>query len=123
MNGTRQKIKNKTKVIRMRRERERERRAYIVRDDTRSFVETKLVHNPVRFLSVRCPPSIKHKRLTHAYDMTLRVDRLVPPCGFPKSGCGGSVCAVSSRIFLVLVAEEVPVALILGCVVANSAHL
>jgi len=96
--------------------------AYKVREGTGTFVQTELVHDPVGLLAVRSSAFVKHECLAHSDDM-LGVDGLVSPCGFPEPGCCCTVCTVACGVLLILVAEEVPVVLVLGCVVTDPAHL
>lgn len=100
---------------------------YIIGDNAGSVVKSKFVHNPVGLEAVRCAPSVEHQRLAHADDIlvaatTLGVDGLVAPRGFPEPTGSGAISSVPRWIFLVLVAEEIPIALVLGCVVSYSAY-
>ena len=95
--------------------------AYVVGDDAGALVQAELVHDPVGLLAVRGAALVEHQRLAHADHMALRVDGLVTPRCLPETRGSGAVGAVACWVFLVLVAEEVPVALILRRVVSNAA--
>ena len=72
------------------------------------------VHDPVGLVAVGSPALVIHQGLPHAHQLPLLVgvDRLVPASGLPKPGRGGPVGPGASRVFLVLVAEEVPLILL-----------
>lgn len=75
------------------------------------LLESVLVDDPISFPAVWGTSSVEHQGFPHSYDPVLRKNRLVPSGGFPESCRGGPVRPCSSRVFLVLVAEEVPLTL------------
>uniref|UniRef100_A0A0A9HT98 Uncharacterized protein n=1 Tax=Arundo donax TaxID=35708 RepID=A0A0A9HT98_ARUDO len=73
------------------------------------------MHDPVGLVAIGSPALVVHQRLPHANQLPVlvSVDRLVPAGGFPKPGRRGPVRPSPGRVFLVLVAEEVPLVLLL----------
>lgn len=84
------------------------------------IVEAILMHDPVRLLAMRGSAFVEDERLPHADPFEACVDDLVAPCGLPETGSRCPVGSGSSRILLVLVAEEIPVVLWRG---ANPAFV
>jgi hypothetical protein len=78
-------------------------------------LEPVLVHDPVRLPAVGRSPSVEHEGLPHADEpaAVLVAHRLVPPRRLPEPRQGGPVRPRPRRVLAVLVAEEVPVALLL----------
>jgi hypothetical protein len=72
-----------------------------------------LMHDPIGFLAIGSSALVIHEGLPHANQAVLGIDRLVPPGRLPEPSCGCAVRPSPCRIFLVLVAEEVPIALLL----------
>lgn len=93
--------------------------------------EAILVHNPIGLLAMRSTARVENERLSHT-DLigTGEVDGLVPPGCLPEPGCGRPICSSSGRIFLVLMAKEVPLILRRGsdlafvciCMVEDVTH-
>jgi hypothetical protein len=71
------------------------------------------VHDPVGLLSVGGAAPVEDERLPHPDEAVLGVDGLVPPRRLPEAGGGRPVGARARRVLLVLVAEEVPLVLLL----------
>lgn len=71
---------------------------------------------------MRRPPSVEHQRLAHADHVALRVNGLVTPRGLPEPRSRGAVRSVARRVLLVLVTEEVPVALVLRRIISYPAQ-
>jgi hypothetical protein len=76
-------------------------------------LEAVLVHDPVGLLAVGRAAAVEDERLPHPDEAVLGVDGLVPPRGLPEAGGGRPVGAGAGRVLLVLVAEEVPLVLLL----------
>jgi hypothetical protein len=72
-----------------------------------------LVHDPIGFLAIGSSALVIHQGLPHANQALLGIDGLVPTCCLPESSCGRTVRSSPRWVFLVLVAEEVPIALLL----------
>jgi hypothetical protein len=94
----------------------------------RTVVQTKLMHDPIRFVAMGCASFVKHQCLTHTNELLLAdqqltsANGLVPSCCLPKASSRGSVSSVSSRVLLVFPTEEVVIRLLLAaCVQINSA--
>lgn len=69
-----------------------------------------LMHDPIGFLATGGSSLVEDKGLPHAHKFGLVIHRLVPSC---KTCHGGSVrLRTGRRVLLVLVAEEVPIALL-----------
>lgn len=75
------------------------------------FIESILMHDPIRFLTMGGSTLVKHKGFSHSYSFGAAVNHLITTGGFPKSGSGGAVGSGSGRVLLVFVAKEVPVIL------------
>ena len=73
------------------------------------------MHDPVRLVATGSPALVVHQRLPHAHQLPLLVgiDGLVSAGGLPKPCSGGPVGPGACRVFLVFVAEEVPLVLLL----------
>jgi hypothetical protein len=71
------------------------------------------VHDPVGLVAVGRPPLVEDERLPHADEAAPVVHRLVPARGLPEPCHGGPVGPRPRRVLAVLVAEEVPLALLL----------
>jgi hypothetical protein len=71
------------------------------------------VHDPVGLVAVGRAAPVEDERLPHADEAALGVDGLVATRRLPESGGGRPVCAGARRVLLVLVAEEVPLVLLL----------
>ena len=71
------------------------------------------VHDPVGLVAVGSPALVIHQGLPHANQAVLCIDGLVPPRRLPEPGARRPVGAGARRVLLVLVAEEVPVVLLL----------
>ena len=71
------------------------------------------MHDPIGLVAVWGTALVVHERLAHADASGAGggVDGLVPAGGLPEPGGGGAVGARPRRVFLVLVAEQVPVVL------------
>ena len=74
-------------------------------------VESILVHDPIRLLAVGSSAFVEHKSLPHTDPLAVAAYDLVTAGGLPESGSRCTVCASSGRVFLVLVAEEIPIIL------------
>ena len=76
-----------------------------------------LVHDPVGLAAVGRPPRVEDERLAHADEPAAAVlgvaHRLVPAGGLPEPRQRRPVRARPRRVLAVLVAEEVPVTLLL----------
>jgi hypothetical protein len=75
-----------------------------------------LVHDPVGLAAVGRPPRVEDERLPHADEpgaLLAAAHRLVPPGRLPEPRQRGPVRARPRRVLAVLVAEEVPVTLLL----------
>ena len=70
------------------------------------------MHYPVTLSSIGSSSLVEDESLPHSYELVLGNDGFVPASRFPKPRCCSSVCASACRILLILVAEEVPLALI-----------
>lgn len=80
---------------------------------TGSSVQTKFMHDPISLLSMRCAACIEHQSFAHADQAVLcAVNRFVASSCLPKACSCGTVGSVPSRVFSVLVAEEVPIRLL-----------
>ena len=84
-------------------------------------LESVLVHDPVALPAVGGPALVEHQRLPHADDPAgaapgpgrRRQHRLVPAGGLPEASRRGAVRPRPAGVLAVLVAEEVPVTLLL----------
>lgn len=83
--------------------------AYIMRGGV--VVEPILMHDPVGFLAVGSSAAVEYESLPHSDAPEVAVDDLVAPGGLPEPGRRRAIRPRPRRIFLVLVAEEVPVVL------------
>ena len=75
------------------------------------LIKSVLMHNPVRFLAMRGSAFIEHQSLPHSNPLGAAVYHFIPAGGLPKPSRGGPISSGSGGIFLVLVAEEVPIIL------------
>jgi hypothetical protein len=77
------------------------------------IVKAIFVHDPVSLLAMRSTTCVEHKGFPHPnpFGNIAEVDGFVPPRCLPKPSCRCSICSSSSWIFLVLVAEEIPLVL------------
>lgn len=71
------------------------------------------MHDPVTLLSIGSPAFVENKSFPHSDQLGLIVHRFVPPRRLPKPGHGSSVGPRPRRILLILVAEEIPLILLL----------
>ena len=71
------------------------------------------MHDPIGLLPIGRPALVEDERLPHADEPVLVVHGLVPPRGLPEPGHGRPVGPRPRRVLAVLVAEEVPVVLLL----------
>lgn len=70
------------------------------------------MHDPVGLLAMRSTANVEDERLSHTDLLGIaEVDSLVPPSCLPEPSDGRSVRSSSGRVFLVLVAKEVPLVL------------
>lgn len=60
---------------------------------------------------MRSSPLVKHKRLSQSNSSNATVDDLVTAGGLPKSGSSCAICSSACWVFLIFVAEEVPIVL------------
>ena len=83
------------------------------------------MHDPIGLVAIGSPALVVHQRLPHAHQLPLLVsiDRLVSAGGLPKPSGGGTVGPGARRVFLVFVAEEVPLVLLLLTRSSQSALL
>ena len=75
------------------------------------------MHDPVGLPAVGRPPGVEHERLPHADEpaaVLAVAHRLVPPGRLPEPRQRRPVRPRPRRVLAVLVAEEVPVALLLA---------
>lgn len=78
------------------------------------LLESILLHHPVSCSPARASSSAENQGYPHSYDPVLGKHGPVSSSGFPEScGCG-SVGSRPGRVFLIIVAEEVPLALLHG---------
>lgn len=75
------------------------------------LIKSVLMHDPVRFLAMWGSAFIEHESLPHSNPLEAAVYHLITAGGLPEPGGGSAVSSGSGGIFLVLVAEEVPVIL------------
>lgn len=75
------------------------------------IIKSVLMHDPVRFLAMWGSAFIEHQSLPHSNPFEAAVYHLITACGLPKPSCSGAISPGSRGIFLVLVAEEVPIVL------------
>ena len=71
------------------------------------------MHDPVSLLPVGGSSFVEHKRLPHSDEIVLVVDGLVPPGRLPEPHKRRPISPRARRVLLVLVAEEVPLGLLL----------
>ena len=71
------------------------------------------MHDPVGLLPVGSPSLVEDERLPHADEAAFVVHRLVPARRLPEPGHGGPVGPRPRWVLAVLVAEEVPLVLLL----------
>jgi hypothetical protein len=76
------------------------------------------VHDPVCPLAVGGAAPVEDERLPHPDEAVLGADGLVPASRLPEAGGGRPVGAGARRVLLVLVAEEVPLILLLHSILA-----
>lgn len=70
------------------------------------------MHDPISLLAVGSTAGVEHKGFSHSNPLGVtEVDGLVPPSGLPEAGRSRPVRPGSGRIFLVLMAKEVPIIL------------
>lgn len=71
------------------------------------------MHDPVSLLAMRSTTSVEDKGFPHAnpFGNIAEVDGFVPPRRLPKTSRCCPICSRSSWIFLVLMAEEIPLVL------------
>ena len=74
-------------------------------------LEAVLVHDPIGLLAIGSSTLVIHQGLPHANQAVLGIDGLVPTRRLPEPSCGCAVRSSPRRVFLVLVAEEVPLVL------------
>ena len=71
------------------------------------------MHDPVGLLAVRGAAAVEDERLSHADLAVAGADALVPARGLPEADRRGPVRPRPRRVLAVLVAEEVPLVLLL----------
>lgn len=69
------------------------------------------MHNPIRFLAMWGSAFVENKSLPHPYSPTVAVYNLIATGSFPKPSSSCTISASPGGIFLVFVAEEVPIIL------------
>jgi hypothetical protein len=75
-------------------------------------VKAIFMHDPVSLLAMRSTTSVEHKGFPHPNPFGIaEVDGFVSPRCLPKTSCCCSVGSRSGWIFLVLMAEEIPLVL------------
>lgn len=79
-----------------------------------------LVHDPISFLSIRSSPFVENEGLSHANEFGPFVYWFVSSRGLPKPCHGSSVGSCPRWIFLIFVAKEIPLILLL---IPNPASL
>jgi hypothetical protein len=81
------------------------------------------VHDPVGLVAIGSSALVVHQRLPHAHQLPLLVgvDGLVSAGCLPEPGGSGAVGPGARRVLLVLVAEEVPLVLLLLTRASQSA--
>ena len=72
-----------------------------------------LMHYPVTFLAIWCASLVEDKGFPHANQLGLIIHCLVSASRFPKPRHCSSVSPRPRRILLILVAEEIPLILLL----------
>lgn len=75
------------------------------------IIKSVLMHDPVRFLAMWGSAFVEHQSLPHSDPFEAAVYHLITACSLPKPSSSGSIRPGSRGIFLVLVAEEVPIVL------------
>ena len=72
------------------------------------------MHDPIGFEAMRGTAFVKHEGLPHSDPSPIAIDDLVAACGLPEPGHRSSIGPGSGRVFLVLVAKEIPIILWCG---------
>lgn len=75
------------------------------------IIESVFVHDPIRLLAMGCSSLVENKGLSHPYPFEAGVDDLITAGGFPKPSSRRTIGTGAGRVFLIFVAEEVPVIL------------